>query len=110
MKSLPTWGGRSDFKYDGSVVTGTVIFYGKGYKITIYSEQYSQLLNHFKCKSANIGTSRTNAPNGSVGKWLQENVTKTALASYVGAILIYEGYATKGDKRGIIEFIHINNY
>lgn len=110
MKSLPTWGGKRFFKYDGSVATGTAIFYGKGYKITISSEQYSQLLNHFKSKSVNIGTSRTNASKDSVGKWLQENITKTAIASYVGAILVHEGYATKGNTRGIIEFIHSNNY
>ena len=110
MKLLPTWDERKEFKYDGSVATGTAISYGKGSKITMSSEQYSQLLNHFKSKSVNIGTSRTTAPKGSVGEWLQENVTETAIASYVGAILIHEGYATKGNKRGIIEFIHSNNY
>ena len=43
---------------------------------------------------------------GSVGEWLQNNVTKTAIASYVGAILIHEGYAVKG-KGAEIEFYKI---
>ena len=42
-----------------------------------------------------IGTSRTDPPRNSVGEWLQLNVTRTALASYVGPILITEGYAEK---------------
>ena len=43
----------------------------------------------------NIGTSRDSAPKGSIGEWLQANVTKTAIASYVGPILINEGFAEK---------------
>lgn len=106
MKLLRTWGGRSEFEYDGSVITGTNIHYGNGFKISISSEQYLQLLNQFRGKSVNIGTSRTNVPIGSIGEWLQENVTKTAIASYIGAILIHEGYATKVDGRPIIKFEH----
>lgn len=104
MKSLPTWGGRSEFEYDGSIPEGTVIYYGSGFKISISSEQYSQLLNHFRGKSVNIGTSRDNPPKGSVGEWLQKNVAKAATASYVGAILIHESYATKLNDGPSIEF------
>ena len=104
MKLLRTWGGRSKFEYDGSVITGTNIHYGNGFKISISSEQYFQLLDQFRGKSVNIGTSRTNVPIGSIGEWLKENVTKIAIASYIGAILIHEGYATKVDGRPIIEF------
>jgi len=39
-----------------------------------------------------IGTSRNDPPAGSVGERLQEHVTKTAIASYVGAILVDEGF------------------
>jgi hypothetical protein len=35
---------------------------------------------------------------GSVGAWLQKNVTPTAIALYVGAILIHEGNATRMDR------------
>ena len=105
IKSLQTWGERSDFKYEGSIENGTTIYYGDRSKVSVSSEQYSQLINEFEGKSVNIGTSRDNAPRGSVGEWLQKNVTKTAIASYVGAILVDEGYATKGNKREIIEFL-----
>jgi len=40
-------------------------------------------------------TSRTDPPRGSLGEWLMSNITKTAIASYVGAILTHEGYAEK---------------
>lgn len=95
MKSLKTWGGRSQFEYDGSIMEGTTIYYGSESKIYISPKQYSQLLNHFKGESVEMGTSRDSAPIGSVGEWLQDNVTRTAIASYVGSILIHEGFATK---------------
>jgi hypothetical protein len=41
------------------------------------------------------GTSRDKPPDGSLGLWLQTHVTKVATASYIGAILINEGYAVK---------------
>ncbi|WP_407282368.1 hypothetical protein V7O61_06480 [Methanolobus sp. WCC1] len=108
MKTLPTWAKKSEFKYDGSVANGTTIYYGiNNHPIRITSEQYSQLLTHFRGKSVNIGTSRVNPPKGSVGEWLQENVTGTATASYVGAILIHEGYATKLEDGPIIDFKEI---
>jgi hypothetical protein len=42
-----------------------------------------------------------------MGDWLQQNVSRTAIASYVGAILIDEGYATKGEKRRQATFFKI---
>jgi hypothetical protein len=51
-----------------------------------------------------IGTSRDAQPDGSVGDWLKANVSKTALTSYVGPILIEEGYAAVGDESDQIMF------
>lgn len=97
MKELSTWAGRSSFKYSGSVADGTVIYYGVGssFHVSISRDTYNKLLSHFSGKSVSIGTSRDTAPNESLGKWLQQNVIKTAIASYVGPILINEGYAVK---------------
>ncbi|MDO8873682.1 MAG: hypothetical protein Q7V05_13280 [Methanoregula sp.] len=104
MKKLPTWAGRSEFEYEGSIATGTTIYYGSGSSTVVSASQYSALLQHFKGQSPNIGTSRDRAPEGSVGAWLQKNITRTAIASYVGAILIHEGYATKGYESPTIKF------
>ncbi len=93
MPTLPTWTGRSRFSYSGSVTEGTTITYGSGFSLTISQTQYNALLNHFRSQTVDIGTSRDNPPHGSVGEWLHSNVTKTAIASYVGPILINEGYA-----------------
>lgn len=95
MKTLNTWAGRSKFHYDGSVKEGTTIFFGKNSFQKINSNQYSKLLKHFQGRTVNIGTSRTDPPRDSVGNWLMTNVTKTAIASYIGPILITEGYAEK---------------
>lgn len=97
MQILKTWASRSEFKYTGSVKLGTEIYFGKGYKykVKITSEHYYGLIKYFSGNTVDIGTSRDMPPVGSLGMWLQNNVTKTAIASYVGPILIKEGYAEK---------------
>ena len=65
---------------------------------------FSELLNFFKGREVNMGTSMDAAPLGSVGKWLQQNVTRTAIASYVGPILLSEGYAVRGSTVSKIRF------
>ncbi len=88
-----TWAGRSKFSYSGSVANGTEIVYGKGWKAYVSAEQYNDLRRHFKGLTIPVGTSRTDPPKGSLGEWLQANVSITQLASYVAPILIIEGYA-----------------
>lgn len=95
IRSLLTWAGKSKFSYSGSVAQGTTITYGSGFLITLSAFQYNALLNHFRGRTVDIGTSHDNPPRGSVGEWLQSHVTKTGIASYVGPILIAEGYAEK---------------
>ena len=97
MLSLNTWAGRSTFRYDGSIKDGTTITYGQGYKfkVNVTQEQYNALINHFYGHTVKAGTSRTNPPKNSVGEWLQENVNKVAISSYVCPILIAEGYAER---------------
>jgi hypothetical protein len=95
MKILNTWAEKSRFHYSGSVKEGTTIIYGKGFSLAVSASQYSALLKHFRGRTVEIGTSRTNRPPGSVGEWFQFHVTKTAIASYVGPILIAEDYAEK---------------
>ena len=95
-KTLETWAGKSQFGYEGSVAEDTRIFYGKKpYSVSVSAEQYQALLSHFKGNVVDMGTSRDAAPANSVGAWLQENVTKSAIASYVGPILVDEGYAER---------------
>ena len=92
---METWAGQSTFQYTGSVAEGTTIIYGNGHSARISSGQYSSLLAHFKGRTVPCGTSRTDPPPGSLGAWLQSNVSPTAYASYVGKILVVEGYAQK---------------
>lgn len=101
MPRLPTWAEKSSFQYTGSVETNTTITYGKGFKAKVSASDYARLIRFFSGSTVEIGTSRTNPSAGSLGKWLQRNVTKTAIASYVGPILITEGYAEKAGKSKI---------
>jgi len=100
---MKTWAGRgSDFSYIGSIAKGTEITFGANkYKIKVTAKQYKDLLSHFKGKTVEIGTSHDDPPRGSVGEWLQKNVSKTQIASYVGPILIAERYAWQNGKSQI---------
>lgn len=101
MRSLKTWADKSEFTYIGSVKEGTEIKYGNGNTAKVSAEQYAKLIRFFSGNVVDIGTSRDTAPKGSLGEWLQENVTKTAIAPYVGPILINEGYGEKIGKSQI---------
>jgi len=91
-----------DFSYSGSVAQGTEIAYGiNKNKIKVTAAQYRDLILHFKGKTVEIGTSHDNPPRDSVGEWLQANVTKTQISSYVGPILIFEHFATQVGKSQI---------
>jgi hypothetical protein len=97
MTELETWASRSSFSYEGSIQTGTIIYFGTDgqYSMLITKQHYHDLLDHFIGSTVKAGTSRTDPQTGSLGEWLMAHVTRTAIASYVGAILMYEGYAEK---------------
>ncbi|WP_265949770.1 hypothetical protein [Dechloromonas sp. A34] len=96
-----TWGNRSSFDYVGSIETGTEITFGNGRVRAVSAQQYSALRKQFLNQVVAVGTSRTAPPNDSIGNWLQSNVTKTAIASYVAPILVREGYAERVGTRDI---------
>ena len=98
---IDTWDGGSTFDYDGCVLIGTKIRYGDSRAIKVTAEQYLALRTAFLGQVLPVGTSRTNTPPVSLGKWLQDNVTKTAIASYVAPILIREGYAVRENDTSI---------
>ena len=99
MAILKTWAEKSNFSYSGSVRQGTTITCGESlsFVVSVTAPEYQALLDHFRGQTVDIGTSRDIPPHGSVGEWLQSHVTKTAIASYVGPILIVEGYAERID-------------
>lgn len=103
MKELKTLAKQKPFKYEGSIEDGTTIYFGEDWKVNVTAGQYSVLLHKFNGQTLAIGASRTTPSKNSLGEWLMENVTKTAIASYVAPILIKEGYAvSKGQYKVFI--------
>jgi hypothetical protein len=96
-RTLSTWGGGKQFCYEGSVSTGTTIRYGKELRwtATISASDYQRILQYFSKSDVAVGTSKDTPPPGSVGEWVKANVNKSGLMSYIGAILVQEGYAAK---------------
>ena len=104
--TIPTWSGKKRFDYQGSVKTGTVIWYGASRnRISIEASQYARLLKHFGGQEVLVGTDHVNPPLGSLGEWLMENVKKTASASYVAPILVQEEYAVRASDSRKIKFV-----
>ncbi len=97
---LKTWGGHSTFEYEGSLDSGITLYYGREYanSLPISGKKLRQGLSAFAGREVPIGTSRTNAPESSLGRWLQDNVTNTAIASYIGPLVIELGYAERGTR------------
>lgn len=90
------------FSYTGSPATGTTITYGNGFTAHIDQSEYAQLRAHFRGKDVVIGTSRTNAPPGSLGAWINEHLAnRPVLTSYVAPILIQAGWAEMIDPKTI---------
>jgi hypothetical protein len=99
-KVSQTWAGKTKFTYYGSVTEGTTIpLYGNN-RVFISALNYDSLLLCFRGCIVDLGTS-FNPSKGSIGGWLRSHVTKTKIASHVGAILIAEGYAERVGKSGI---------
>jgi hypothetical protein len=106
---LLTWEKESNFRYSGSVLAGTVIQYGRGfrYRTSVSSSDYRTLLRHFSEMEVPLGTRRSERSENSLGQWLVDHVpqvTKVAIAACVGPILLAEGYAKVGAKLDLIEF------
>jgi hypothetical protein len=104
--TLPTWRKRSKFQYSGSAKAGTRIHCGKefGVSFVIDADHYAAMLAKFSGQEVSIGTSRTTPPAGSLGEWLKETYKHDAVTSYVGPILISEGYAEHGSAPDRIRF------
>jgi len=81
------------FFYEPTADGGFCIRYGRGWETVVSGADVQQLINHFRGQEVALGTSRDNPPPGSVGAWLQVEVTPVAIASYLGPILVQEGYA-----------------
>jgi hypothetical protein len=67
----------------------------------VITQEYIALRRHFIGRIVPVGTSRTEPPADCLGAWLQANVTRTGIVSYVAPILVLEGFAKRVGKHGI---------
>ena len=104
---LPTWRKRGEFAYRGSVAGGTEILYGKKGRARVTAQQYDGLLMTFVNRTVPLGTHRTNPPTDSIGHWLHCHGASHNIASYVGPILIHEGYAIRGPQPHLIRVVRV---
>ena len=104
MIALKTRARGAQFSYEKTDDGDVHIEYGRDRKATVSAEDWRRLIRHSSGCQAQLGTSRDRPPAGSVGEWLQQNVTKIAIASYIGPILVHEGHATWVDN-SVLQFL-----
>ena len=110
-KEVPTCGGKSTFRYHGSVAEGTDIIWrdktnkgGFSKPENFSGENYWKLLQHFAGKDVRIG-SFMDPEERTLEYWLgyELNPAQWGLGTYICAILIHENYAERPE-RGWIRF------
>lgn len=94
MITLKTKARGVPFSYEKTAHSDVRIEFGHGRKAAVPAADWRRLIQQFRGRLAQLGTSRDRPPPSSVGEWLQQNVTPVAIASYVGPILVHEGCAT----------------
>ncbi len=107
ITTLPTWRGRSEFAYRGSVAGGTEILYGKKGRVRITAQEYDRLLRAFVHRTVSLGTNRTHPPVDSIGHWLATRGRSSTITCYVGPILVHERYAIRGPQPHLIRVIRV---
>ena len=109
--SLSTWSGESAFRYDGSVSTGITIHCGTGFSrhYSLSTSQLQQVVALFAGREVRIGTHRTAPPTGSIGDWIRLRFKRGGIMSYLGPILIEEGYAEPGSEADMIKIKRLPN-
>lgn len=97
MKELRTWSGANAFRYEGSVSTGITIHCGDGFSRTyrISHDAILDTLGRFSGKTTPVGCHRTAPPEGSIGDWLRVHHKRGGIMSYLGSILVQEGFARR---------------
>jgi len=95
VKELYTLSRKEPFYYEGSVGTDTTVLFGEDgkAKVRIKARIWQALLDEFSGDVAPLGRSPRSPSPGSLGEWLLKKTRRRGLASYVGPILIHEGYA-----------------
>lgn len=92
-----------EFFYEGTPSEGTTIEFGMNCTCEVSGNEYSLLRTAFPPGAVvPVGASRDNPPAGSLGAWLRDNIReKRAVASYVAAILVAAGWASRENSRTI---------
>jgi excisionase family DNA binding protein len=101
-----TFGGRSRFRIRGSVAEGAEVWFGaRQYPLHFSKEFFTKLLVHFRGQTVPVGLDFRPLEPNALGGWIQANLpTKMNPTCFVAGLLVAEGYAERGPRRGDIHF------
>lgn len=99
---LKTWGGRSNFKYKGNINTGIELIFGNNNRFFIRPEKISKLLEELKGKTIQVGSAFKDPKKDTLEYWLQNNVTKTSISTYLASVLVNEKIVQKNNDNNLL--------
>jgi|ERR1035437_2736530 hypothetical protein len=100
-KHLKTWAHHKPFRYDLDRRTFNLLVYcgqASSHRYALDGQRLCEALAHFSGKDVQIGTHRTKPPQGSIGQWLLATCKRGGIMSYLGPVLIAEGFADRGSQ------------
>lgn len=102
MPRITTCGGpqsATEFSYEGSVQTGSVITFEKAPKVSLTADFFQAIITEFRGRSIRGGFNMDDPPPDGFGKWVQDNSARLnnqsltpRHASFIAAILRHEKY------------------
>ena len=101
---LSTWNGGSGFEYERNNSDGTiVVYYGENseYSLLLDSLLYDKLVRIFSGKGVRVNHCLAEE---NIEDWLTKNGVRAGVSQYVAPIVLHEGYAVEGPRRGTILF------
>ena len=76
-----------------------VVKVGNKNKKIVSSNTYKELMSQYKGQTLTVGSSFNNPQVGTLEYWLQSNVTKVSISTYVASILEHQKVAVRVNKK-----------
>jgi hypothetical protein len=100
---LSTWNGGSGFEYERNADGTIVVYYGEKceYSLFLDTQIYDQLVRTFAGTRVRVNHCLA---EDNIEDWLTKNGIRAGVSQYVAPIVLHEGYAVEGSRRGTIRF------
>jgi hypothetical protein len=100
---LSAWNGGYEFEYERNRDGTIVVYYGENYGYSLFLDTLIQdrLFSTFAGKEVRVNHCLAEE---NIEDWLTKNGIRAGASRYLAPIVLHEGYAVEGSRRGTITF------